>query len=87
MSGEAEDYVIIPGPDRILDCSGLLGPLPIIKTSAAIKQVEIDQILQVIATDPGSQLDMVAWSRLTGHALLDSREETGKFIYYFQRLK
>ena len=82
-----EDFFIIPGPDKVLDCSGLLGPLPVIKTSKAIKQIEIGQVLQVIATDPGSPLDMVAWSRLTQNELLDSRHEADRFIFHFRRVK
>ncbi len=87
MNNEIADYLIIPCPAKVLDCLGLRGPLPIIKTSEAIKQVEVGQILQVIATDPGSPLDMIAWSRLTGNELLDSRKEADKFIFYFRRIK
>lgn len=87
MDNEGREYVIIPKANKVLDCSELLGPLPVIKTSKAIKEVKIGQVLQVITTDPGSPLDMVAWTRLTGNELLDSRQEAGKFIFYFQRLK
>lgn len=77
---------IIPKVSRVLDCSGLLGPLPVIHASAAIKQIEVGQVLLMIATDPGAPLDMVAWSRLTGHELLDSRQDEARFIFYFQRV-
>jgi tRNA 2-thiouridine synthesizing protein A len=73
--------------DKTLDCSGLLCPLPVIKTSRAIKEVEIGQILKLVATDPGAPPDMEAWSRQTGHELLDSHSEDGKFIFYFRRVK
>lgn len=81
------DYLIIPNPDKILDCSGLLGPLPVIKVSEAIKKIAVGQVLLMVATDRGAPLDMIAWSRLTGNELLDSHEEDGKFVFYFQRLK
>lgn len=87
MDNKSGDYFIIPSPDKVLDCSGLLGPLPVIRISGAIKAVEVRQVLQVITTDPGSPLDMLAWARLTGNELLDSREEAGKFIFYFRRVK
>ncbi len=74
-------------PAKVLDCSGLLCPLPVIKTSKAIKEVEIGQVLQMIATDPGAPPDMEAWSRQTGHELLDSHTEDGKFIFFFRRTK
>lgn len=73
--------------DQVLDCSGLNCPMPVIKTSKAIKQLEIGQILQVISTDSGSPPDMEAWSRQTGHELLDSHQENGKYIFFFRRSK
>ena len=74
-------------PDKVLDCSGLLCPLPVIKTSKAIKEIEVGQVLEMIATDPGAPPDMEAWSRQTGHEMLDSHQEEGKFIFYFRRKK
>lgn len=73
--------------DLVLDCSGLNCPMPVIRTSKAIKQLEIGQILQVISTDSGSPPDMEAWSRQTGHELLDSHQENGKYIFFFRRSK
>lgn len=73
--------------DKVLDCSGLLCPLPVVKTAKAIKEIGIGQVLQMIATDPGAPPDMQAWSRQTGHTLLDSYEENGKYIFHFQRVK
>lgn len=73
--------------DQTLDCSGLSCPMPVIKTSKAIKQLEIGQVLRVISTDSGSPPDMAAWSRQTGHEMLDSHQENGKFVFYFRRTK
>lgn len=53
--------------DKFLDSAGLLCSLPIVKTSLAIKEIGVGQILQVIATDPGVPPDIKAWSRQTGH--------------------
>jgi len=73
--------------DQTLDCSGLLCPIPVVKTAKAIKQIEVGQVLQLIATDPGAPPDMAAWTRQTGHEMLGSREEDGKFIFFFRRTK
>ena len=37
--------------DVLLDCSGALCPMPIVKTSKAIKELQSGQILKMIATD------------------------------------
>ena len=73
--------------DKVLDCSGMLCPIPVIKTSRAIKEVQVGQILKLIATDPGAPPDMEAWARQTGNELLDSHTEAGKFVFFFRRAK
>jgi len=55
--------------------------------SKAIKTMEIGQVLKMIATDPGAPPDMEAWSRQTGHELLRSMQEDGKFIFFIRRTK
>ena len=71
--------------DQVLDCTGLLCPLPVVKTSKAIKAMESGQILKMVATDPGAPPDMEAWSRQTGNELLRSMQEEGKFVFFFRK--
>ena len=73
--------------DKTLDCTGMLCPVPVIKTSKAIKELQVGQVLQMVATDPGAPADMEAWSRQTGNELLDSHKESDKFVFYFRRIK
>ncbi len=74
-------------PDQTLDCSGLACPMPILKTKKAIDGLQIGQILKMIATDPGSTSDMEAWTQKTGHQLVGSEQEAGKFIFYIKKTK
>ena len=62
-------------PDSTLDCRGQLCPMPIVKTNKALKTLEVGQILEMIATDPGSIPDMEAWAKQTRHELLLAQEE------------
>ena len=73
--------------DKVLDCSGMLCPVPVVKTSKAIKQIEVGQVLKMIATDPGAPPDMVAWAKNTRHELLDSHQEGDKFIFSLRRVR
>ena len=73
--------------DKTLDCTGMLCPVPVIKTSKAIKELQVGQVLQMVATDPGAPADMEAWSRQTGNELLDSHKEDDKYIFFFRRVK
>lgn len=60
---------------KTLDCSGLLCPLPVVKTKKALKDIQVGQILEMIATDPGSIPDMKAWANQTKHELLSAVDE------------
>jgi TusA-related sulfurtransferase len=80
-----DDKVI--NPDAILDTSGMLCPIPVIKASQSIKQIEVGQVLKMIATDPGAVPDMAAWSRQTGHEMLESHQEDDIYIFFFQRTR
>ena len=71
--------------DLILDCSGLLCPMPIVKTSKAMKELQPGQILKMIATDAGSPPDIEAWSRQTGNELLRSTTEDSKFVFFLRK--
>lgn len=74
-------------PDETLDCSGLACPMPILKTKKAIDALQIGQVLKMIATDPGSSSDMNAWTQKTGHELLESQQDGGKFIFFIKKTK
>jgi tRNA 2-thiouridine synthesizing protein A len=70
--------------DQVLDCTGMACPLPIVKTAKAIKTIEVGQVLELIATDPGVEPDMNAWSRRTKHELLKI-EKDGEVFHVFVR--
>ncbi|MDP1714244.1 MAG: sulfurtransferase TusA family protein [Anaerolineales bacterium] len=71
--------------DQVLDCTGLLCPMPIVKTSKAMKELQAGQVLKMIATDAGSPPDIEAWSRQTGNELLRSTTENDKFVFFLKK--
>ena len=58
-----------------VDARGLSCPMPIVKTAVAVKTVAPGALIEVLATDPGSQKDFVAWTRQTGHELVEQSTE------------
>jgi tRNA 2-thiouridine synthesizing protein A len=79
------DTVEVIKEDQVLDCSGMLCPMPIVKTTKAMKELEAGQVLKMIATDAGSPPDIAAWSRQTGNELLLSTTEGSKFIFFLKK--
>lgn len=58
--------------DRHLDARHLKCPFPILKSKRALGDVPIGGTLEVLATDPGSPDDFVAFCESTGNTLVES---------------
>jgi len=71
--------------DQQLDCKGLACPLPVVKTAQAIKGIDVGQVLELLATDPGVDPDMRAWTRRTGHELMDITKDGDVFHVFIRR--
>ena len=71
--------------DKRLDARGLNCPLPILRTRKALSHMNAGEILQVIATDPGSEKDIRAFCRQTGHDLVSSLEEDSAHIFFIRK--
>jgi tRNA 2-thiouridine synthesizing protein A len=70
---------------QTLDAKGLNCPLPILKAKKAIAALKAGDTLEVIATDPGAVKDFEAFSRATGHPLLESKDEGGTFRFLIKK--
>jgi tRNA 2-thiouridine synthesizing protein A len=68
-----------------VDARGLACPMPIVKSAIAMKAIAPGELLEVLATDPGSTKDFVAWSRTTGHELVESTQDGSVFRYVLRR--
>lgn len=68
-----------------LDLKGLACPMPIAKTAKAMRDLQPGDILEALATDPGSVPDFDAWCRSTGNELLEQTEEAGVFRFVIRR--
>ena len=75
----------MPEYDQELDVCGLNCPLPILRAKKSLVGMDSGQVLHIIATDPGAVKDFEAFSKQTGNALLDSREEDGKFYFFLKK--
>lgn len=58
-----------------LDTSGLLCPLPVIRTQDRVRGLAPGDELEVTATDPGTMHDIPAWCRVHGHDVLQAEQK------------
>ena len=71
-----------------LDVRNFACPIPILKSREALKALKINQVLEILTTDPGSKSDIPAWARATGQELLVSEERgPNDFRFLVKRMK
>ena len=70
---------------REIDTRGLNCPLPILRAKKALAEMESQQVLRILATDPGSMRDFQAFARQTGNELLGQETAGKEFIHYLKR--
>lgn len=69
-------------PALSLDFKGLLCPMPVVKLAQAMKQINVGEFVEAIATDAGVMADIPAWARTSGNEVveLEKREKDYRFV-------
>ena len=69
-----------------LDVQGENCPMPVVKTKQNIDQLAKGEILEVLATDPGSMSDLSGWADTTdGVELVDQQEDDDVYTHYVRK--
>ena len=61
-----------------LDTTGLLCPMPVIRTQNKVNELKSGDQLEVVSSDPGALNDIPAWCRINGHTVLESENNNGQ---------
>ena len=72
-------------PDKELDTSGLLCPMPVVQAKLAMDKLQAGQVLRIQATDRGSWADIPGWVRTSGHELLTQEQTNGKYVFVVKK--
>lgn len=74
-------------PALTLDLKGLLCPLPVVKIAQAIKKVNVGEVIEAIATDPGVLADIPAWARTSGNEVVSMERQDKVIRFVVRRVK
>ena len=80
------DIAELPRAAVVVDATGLLCPMPIVKLAEAVKSAEVGQVIEVIATDPGLLEDAPAWARMTRHEIVGQYSKGDRHSFWFRKL-
>jgi tRNA 2-thiouridine synthesizing protein A len=59
----------------VLDCRGQRCPLPVIALAKRIRDVEIGEVVRVLANDPAAATDIPAWCRMKGQEFVAATQD------------
>ncbi|UCG67734.1 MAG: sulfurtransferase TusA family protein [Deltaproteobacteria bacterium] len=71
--------------DKVMDLKGMPCPMPIVKVSKGIKDVEVGQVIEAITTDPGALADFPAWAKTSGNEILQTDQQGDLIKFYIKR--
>jgi tRNA 2-thiouridine synthesizing protein A len=73
---------------KTVDARGWLCPKPILESRKTLKKMNINQVLEIQTTDPGSKVDIPSFVHVTGQELLISEEQCNQgFRFLVRKLK
>jgi tRNA 2-thiouridine synthesizing protein A len=70
---------------KVMDLKGLACPMPIVKVSKGIKEVEVGQVLQAVTSDPGALTDFPAWAKTSGNEIIKTETRDKETTFYIKR--
>ena len=70
---------------EILDLKNLQCPMPILKTKQALQKMDAGDEIQVVTTDPHSEIDFKAFLSKTSNELLKFWTEEGVFYFLIKK--
>ena len=69
-----------------VDARGQSCPGPLVSLARALKDASVGDLLELLATDPGSKSDVPSWATISGNELLDAEElGDGSFRYVVRK--
>jgi tRNA 2-thiouridine synthesizing protein A len=71
--------------DKVMDLKGMPCPMPVVKVSKGIKEIQVGQVLEAVTTDPGSLADFPAWARTSGNEIVNTVQDNGTIRFFIKR--
>ena len=69
-----------------VDAVGLFCPMPVVKLKIEMEKIGLNQVVELLADDPGVLEDLPAWCKETGNKLLSiSKNKEDIFVAYIRK--
>ncbi len=88
MSGGAiADESVGSQQPALVDARGSVCPTPIVRLATTVKGAPVGGLIELLATDPGCESDVRAWSRQTGHEVVLVSQAGAELRFVIRRVR
>lgn len=70
-----------PSPNIIVDTRGTFCPVPIIKLSEAIRNIDEGGVVELVSDDGAIVFDLPAWCNSAGHEIVADSRDGDDYVY------
>jgi tRNA 2-thiouridine synthesizing protein A len=68
-----------------VDARGQSCPGPLVTLHKALRGARRDDLLELLATDPGAKSDVPSWAKLSGNQLVEAAEADGVYRFVIRK--
>jgi tRNA 2-thiouridine synthesizing protein A len=72
---------------RSIDARGMPCPGPLMSLIGAIREGQVDDVIEVLSSDEGSRSDIPAWVSKAGHEMVEVVEDEGFAHFVIRKVK
>jgi tRNA 2-thiouridine synthesizing protein A len=69
----------------ILNVSGLLCPLPVLKTKVGLQQIQPGEVIKILCCDLVAKNELYLFAAANGHSVLDSQLTDSGWVLWLQK--
>ena len=69
-----------------VDARGQSCPGPLVSLAKSLRDAAPGDLLELLATDPGSRSDVPSWAEISGNELLESHAGDGEFRFLIRKV-
>jgi tRNA 2-thiouridine synthesizing protein A len=73
--------------DKTLDCLGFYCPEPVFKTRLELDEMEVGEILEVLADDPAAESDIQSLVKHLGQEIISSKKDGNTTRILIRKIK
>lgn len=80
-----EQHTTVPEYTHLLDAQGLKCPEPVMLLHSKVREMQVGDVVKILATDPSTARDFVKFCQFLGHKMCHTEETDTLYTFYIEK--